>query len=361
MIIALFYTLYIDYRLRGRVNVVYRKKFATIEEAEVHYGLTLSHSLAELVINYKNSRKSKPTKDSERSSQTTLPTPLPPPRIPPPLSILSTQPPRIPPLPPRIPPPPRIPAPLTQSLLSTPPPRIPPPPSILSTQPPRISHPPLTRIPPPPPRILPPPSTNNAQSLPTEESVFKLATLLESDDLETLLNELFLHLALEHNITSNPGKYCSLSIKAMKLLKKNNKSNLLYKFALALCNTKPVTGEPVFPMDRMPFGLVEYQIEFFSCTHVKQVQNVVIKLFNVNIRMCGLIQSSHFPKISCNFYLQILPDVHEKIFAIPFSILTCKYLIPPKVILLMYIYIVCVLYGASMGNCKILAPGANLC
>ena len=57
----------------------------------------------------------------------------------------------------------------------------------------------------------------------------------------------------------------------MELLKQNNKNNLLYKFAYALCSTKPDTNEPVFPMDRMPVALVEYQIEFFSCTHVKQV------------------------------------------------------------------------------------------
>ena len=50
----------------------------------------------------------------------------------------------------------------------------------------------------------------------------------------------------------------------MQLLKKNNKNNIMYKFALALCKPKPGTDEPVFPMDRMPFGLVEYQIEFFS-------------------------------------------------------------------------------------------------
>ena len=56
----------------------------------------------------------------------------------------------------------------------------------------------------------------------------------------------------------------------MDFLKKNHKSNLLYKFAFAMCQTNPVTGEPVFPMDRMPFGWVEYQIEFFSCTNVNQ-------------------------------------------------------------------------------------------
>jgi hypothetical protein len=110
-----------------------------------------------------------------------------------------------------------------------------------------------------------------AQSLPTLESVLKLASHLGNTDLEELSNKIFQKLTFSHNLTSNPANFCSLSIKAMQLLKKNNKNNLMYKFALALCKTKPGTDEPVFPMDRMPFGLVEYQIEFFSCTHIKQV------------------------------------------------------------------------------------------
>ena len=176
-----------------------------MQDAEIHYGLTLSDSLAELVIDKRKatSRKSKPVVES-------------------------------------------------------------------ATQPQHNNL--ATATPPPPPPPSSPPSTSNAKPLPTVENAFKqLTTLLDNDELEDLLNKLFLHLALAHNITSNPGNYCSMSIKAMELLKMNNKNNLLYKFALALCNTKPGTNEPVFPMDRMPFGLVEYQIEFFSCTHVKQV------------------------------------------------------------------------------------------
>ncbi len=81
------------------------------------------------------------------------------------------------------------------------------------------------------------------------ENIFKVASLLDNADLELLLNKLFLHLALAHDIISNPV------IQSMKLLIQNNKSNLLYKF---VCQTNPITGEPVFPM--MPFGLVEYRI-----------------------------------------------------------------------------------------------------
>ncbi len=81
------------------------------------------------------------------------------------------------------------------------------------------------------------------------ENIFKVASLLDNADLEQLLNKLFLHLALAHDIISNPV------IQSMYI---NLLYYLLYKFALALCQTNPITGEPVFPM--IPFGLVEYRI-----------------------------------------------------------------------------------------------------
>ena len=63
------YTFHIDSRLRTRVTVWYKKKFATLEDAEIHYGLTLSGSLAELVIDKRkaNSRKSKTVMKLESS------------------------------------------------------------------------------------------------------------------------------------------------------------------------------------------------------------------------------------------------------------------------------------------------------
>ena len=129
-----------------------------MQDAEIHYGLTLSDTLAELVIDKRKatSRKYKPVVES-------------------------------------------------------------------ATQPQHNNL--ATATPPPPPSS--PPSTSNAKPLPTVENAFKqLTTLLDNDELEDLLNKLFLHLALAHNITSNPGNYCSMSIKAMELLKMNNKNNL---------------------------------------------------------------------------------------------------------------------------------------
>jgi hypothetical protein len=57
----------------------------------------------------------------------------------------------------------------------------------------------------------------------------------------------------------------------MEMLEKKGKSNLLYKFAYCLATKCPGSDQFLFDVDRMPFGLVEYQIEFFSCTNVMQV------------------------------------------------------------------------------------------
>ena len=94
---------------------------------------------------------------------------------------------------------------------------------------------------------------------------------MRDNDLEELSNKLFHQLTLAHNLRCNPTNFCSLSIKAMELLKRNNKNNLLYKFALALCKTKAGTDGPTFPMDKMPSVLVKYQIEFFICAPIRQV------------------------------------------------------------------------------------------
>ena len=51
----------------------------------------------------------------------------------------------------------------------------------------------------------------------------------------------------------------------------NGKSNLVYKFCQGLAFDRPDKSGPLIPINRMPFGLIEYCIEFFTCTNVMQV------------------------------------------------------------------------------------------
>ena len=64
---------FIDCRLRSRVNSVYRRKFLTVNKAEIHYGLTLSDSLAELVIHKKRGKSRRPKNFVEMSEASPSP------------------------------------------------------------------------------------------------------------------------------------------------------------------------------------------------------------------------------------------------------------------------------------------------
>jgi hypothetical protein len=58
----------------------------------------------------------------------------------------------------------------------------------------------------------------------------------------------------------------------MRNLKDKDKPNLnMYKVAHILAMKRPGRDKTLLPMDRMPFGLLQYQILFFSCTNSMQV------------------------------------------------------------------------------------------
>ena len=102
--------------------------------------------------------------------------------------------------------------------------------------------------------------------------VLKLAVLLPRNELIVCADKVFLHLADLQGETCNPVNYVSLSLEAMKTLSIISQSSLICKFVYMLGTKRPGSGEPLMPINRMPFGLMQYQIEFFSSTNVMQVQ-----------------------------------------------------------------------------------------
>ena len=96
---------------------------------------------------------------------------------------------------------------------------------------------------------------------------------LNIDDADFLANMVFFELALKKDINTYPTDFAKLSSDAMMCLQKKNKPNLMHKFAKCIAECKPGSDEPLMPLDRMPFGLIQYQIEFFSCTNTSQVSH----------------------------------------------------------------------------------------
>ena len=102
-----------------------------------------------------------------------------------------------------------------------------------------------------------------------KDLIVSLHPHLHEQDQRMLLNKWFLQQATGMGIDSNPADFAALSLEAMLLLQRNDKPNLVYKW-----NDE---GKPSLDLNRMPFGMLQYIIEFFSCTvtHVAQVCIIV--------------------------------------------------------------------------------------
>ena len=88
-------------------------------------------------------------------------------------------------------------------------------------------------------------------------------------------------------IDTNPGNFASLSAKAMKLLQSQGKTNLVYRFAYVIATAHPESDESLLPLNRMPFGLIEYQIDFFSSTNISQVSfTAPVVLICITVILC---------------------------------------------------------------------------
>lgn len=101
--------------------------------------------------------------------------------------------------------------------------------------------------------------------------MFNLFEQKEFVDVIAILDKLYTWVACKKGITSNPRSFIQLSLEAMKRLEDNNKVNLVFKFCQGLAQDRPDKSGPLIPIHRMPFGLMQYCMEFFTCTNVMQV------------------------------------------------------------------------------------------
>lgn len=95
-------------------------------------------------------------------------------------------------------------------------------------------------------------------------------------NMEAIADAAFFQLAVIKGITSYPSDFASMSSKAMHRLQSLNKPNVLLNFAYCLGKERPGTQDPLMPINRMPFGLIQYQIEFFSRVTTCKVVSIPI-------------------------------------------------------------------------------------
>ncbi|KAL9977867.1 hypothetical protein ACROYT_G015321 [Oculina patagonica] len=69
-------------------------------------------------------------------------------------------------------------------------------------------------------------------------------------------------------ISSSVLRFVELPIAAMQRLQTNNKVNLILKFCQCLAIERPDKSGLLMSIHRVPFGLIQYCIEFVTCTNV---------------------------------------------------------------------------------------------
>ena len=73
----------------------------------------------------------------------------------------------------------------------------------------------------------------------------------------------------------------------MKLLQSQGKTNLEYSFAYVIATARPESDESLLPLNRMPLGLTEYQIDFFLSTNISQVSfTAPVVLICITVILC---------------------------------------------------------------------------
>lgn len=89
-----------------------------------------------------------------------------------------------------------------------------------------------------------------------------------------VLNECFQVTAEKMGIETNVLNFPHLSLKSMKTLQDLGKTNTIYNLSKVVGELRPDGSGTLIPLKRMPFGMVQYIIDFFASTNVMQVSTI---------------------------------------------------------------------------------------
>lgn len=110
------------------------------------------------------------------------------------------------------------------------------------------------------------------------ESWFKNASF---QNCILVLNKCFDISSKKIGITTNVLNFPQLSLNAMKKLQDLDKTNTVYNLSKVISESRPDGSDSLMPLKRMPFGMVQFIVDFFASTNVMQVTIVrfFLKLF----------------------------------------------------------------------------------
>ena len=105
--------------------------------------------------------------------------------------------------------------------------------------------------------------------------------LVTKEEQITLVNELLISHASQHYNLALPADYLQLSLNALKHLENVGCCNVLFELAKGLGTMRLDGYDSLFPISRMPMGLLHYMVCFFTNDPGRNVSDLVFRLFIV--------------------------------------------------------------------------------
>ena len=89
------------------------------------------------------------------------------------------------------------------------------------------------------------------------------------------ISQLFAQYAISTHGILIPNDFLQLSLCAMKQLNTTGRSNVVYNLVKCIGTMRPGEESSRLPVDRMPMGLLEYCVNFFSSSNLQQVASIL--------------------------------------------------------------------------------------
>lgn len=86
-----------------------------------------------------------------------------------------------------------------------------------------------------------------------------------------VLSSLLVHYQREHSNIRVPEDFLELAIRGMQYLHESGRSNVIYTIAKAVGTMRSDNSDSLLPVKRMPMGLVEYIVNFFTSSCIQEV------------------------------------------------------------------------------------------
>lgn len=88
-----------------------------------------------------------------------------------------------------------------------------------------------------------------------------------------VFSSLFSHYQRQHCNIRVPEGFLELAIRGMQHLHGSGRSNVIYAMAKAVGTMRRDNSDSLLPVKRMPMGLVEYIVNFFTSSSIQKVYN----------------------------------------------------------------------------------------